>query len=112
MITSYTFGRIEVDGRVYTSDIILLPSGVMEGWWRKEGHALCLDDIKPVIDAKVEVLVVGRGESGMMRIRPEVEKALSGLGIELISGKTAEACKTFNDVSANRKAAAALHLTC
>ena len=34
-ITNYSFGHIEVDGLGYSSDIIITPDGVQDGWWRK-----------------------------------------------------------------------------
>lgn len=36
MINSYDFGRIVVDGKAYTSDVIIFPDRVNSYWWRKE----------------------------------------------------------------------------
>lgn len=111
MINSYNFGEINIDGRIYTSDVIILPEGVKSDWWRRTGHELSTDDIRDVLDARPDVLVVGTGASGMMRVLPEVNEALSKAGIELIVEKTERACEIFNALPAERKAAA-LHLTC
>jgi hypothetical protein len=112
MINSYRFGQIDVDGKVYTSDIIILPEGIRANWWRKTGHELCTDDITDVLNARPELLIVGTGASGLMRVLPEVEKTLSGAGIKLIVKRTQEACDLFNGLPPDKKAAAALHLTC
>lgn len=63
LIDSYEFGRIAVDGKNYTSDVIIFPDKVLDGWWRKNGHSLHLQDLKKVLEAepKPEVLVVGTG---------------------------------------------------
>ncbi|RLI30667.1 hypothetical protein DRO48_02760, partial [Candidatus Bathyarchaeota archaeon] len=45
-IEAYGFGYIVVDGKRYTSDVIIFPDRVMDGWWRKEGHRLYVDDLK------------------------------------------------------------------
>jgi hypothetical protein len=45
MITSYDFGHIIIDGKRYTSDLIVFPDRVKVGWWRKEGHRLQLEDL-------------------------------------------------------------------
>ncbi len=114
-IGSYEFGRVEVGGEIYTADIIILPSAVIiEQWWRRSGHELCLTDINAVLDAEVdiEVLVVGIGANGMVRVLPEVKKRLSEKGIELIAENTEKACKTYNELAGTKKTAAALHLTC
>ena len=111
-ITAYSFGAITIDGAKYMADLIILPSGILPGWWRKEGHKLCSEDIKAALVERPQVLIVGTGAAGMMRVMAEVKKNLSDLGIELIEEKTAEACKTFNRVFSKQKTAAALHLTC
>src|SRR5918999_328236 len=43
-IEGYRFGRVEVDGREHTRDLIVLPDRVIAEWWRTDGHALVLDD--------------------------------------------------------------------
>lgn len=112
MIDSYDFGRIVIDGKRYNSDLIVFPEKVRDGWWRKEGHRLQIEDLKDVLEAKPEVLVVGTGYSGMMTVPPETRRYVESKGIQLIAQKTAEACKTFNRLVKSRKVVAALHLTC
>ena len=112
-VSSYSFGSVDVDGRTYTGDIIILPDGrIVENWWRREGHRLCLDDIKQVLESNPEVVVVGTGASGMMKVTAEVEEALRKRGIELIVENTARACSTYNTISQVRRTALAIHLTC
>ena len=115
MIESYSFGVIVIDGKRYTSDVIVLPERVISGWWRKEGHRLAVEDLKEVleVEAKPEVLVVGTGYSGLLRVPREVEQHLKREGIELVAQPTREACETFNRLlSQGKRVAAALHLTC
>jgi len=78
----------------------------------RRGHILSVDDVKEIIDAKPEVLVVGTGYSGLMKIPPQTERYLESFGIELITAKTEKACKIYNDLSKSRNVVAALHLTC
>jgi len=112
MIDSYDFGRIIIDGKRYNRDLIVFSDRVKDGWWRKEGHRLHIADLKEVLEAKPEVLVVGTGYYGAMTVPPETRKPIESEGIELIVQKTAEACKTFNRLMESRKVVAALHLTC
>ncbi|MBI5560070.1 MAG: Mth938-like domain-containing protein [Deltaproteobacteria bacterium] len=112
MINSYNFGRIVVDGTLYTADLIILPSGILDSWWREKGHELCLKDIKAVAEVHPDCLVVGTGAEAMMMVLPEVKRYYSEMGIELIVEDTPRACKTFNSMSTKKKMAAALHLTC
>ncbi len=112
MIEDYDFGKIRIDGTGYSKDVLILPQGVKEGWWRTEGHLLQVEDLREVLEEKPEVLVVGTGYSGCMRVSPKIKEYLEERGIELMIETTGEACKAFNELSNTKKAAAALHLTC
>ena len=111
-IGSYSFGRITIDGRPYTSDVIIYPERVDASWWRKEGHRLQLADLGEVLSEPPEVLVVGCGASGLMKVTPEVERKAAELGIRLVVRRSAEACEEFNRLAGERRTVACIHLTC
>lgn len=111
-IESYEFGKIKIDGKTYTSDLLVFSDRVHENWWRKEGHTLCLDDLRLVLKNKPEVLIVGSGYNGLMKVPKEVVEKIEKLGIKLIIRPTSEAVSIFNELVKRKKAAAALHLTC
>ena len=73
MIDSYEFGAAVIDGRRYSSDVIIYPDRVKDDWWRKEGHRLCIDDLGDVVENKPDVIVVGMGDPGLMRVLPETQ---------------------------------------
>ena len=111
-INSYHFGEIVINGKKYSSDVVIFPDRVNDTWWRKTGHELCVEDIAEVITANPEVLVVGTGASGLMKVLPEVEQAAQAQGIKLIVATTEQACNLYNELSYSQRLAAALHLTC
>jgi hypothetical protein len=111
MIDSYDFGRIVIDGKVYTSDVIIYPDKVYSNWWRKEGHRLQKEDLKEVFDYAPEILVVGTGAYGSMVVSEETKREIESRGIKLIVERTEKACEIYNSIK-SRKAVAALHLTC
>lgn len=112
MIDSYDFGEIVINSKRYTSDVIIYPDKVNSHWWRKEGHELCIDDLEDVLDQKPDVIVVGTGNPGLMRVLSETEKLIKSKGVRLIVQSTREACKTYNQLSSTQKVIALLHLTC
>jgi hypothetical protein len=112
IVDSYRFGLIVVNGRKYTSDVIIFPDSVRDNWWRKTGHQLCLGDIAEILTENPEVLVVGTGASGLMKVLLEVKQSLEAQGIKLIAESTDEACNTYNHICHSQKVVAALHLTC
>lgn len=112
MIEHYDFGEITVDGKNFDSDLIIFPDRINGAWWRKEGHKLQIVDLKEVFEEKPELLVVGSGFSGFMKVAPEVERQIIEKGIDLKVEHTKEACAEFNNNYKRRKTVAALHLTC
>ena len=110
-IDGYGFGRVTIDGREETRDVIVLPGRVVRGWWRQEGHGLVLEDLGEVLDELPERLLVGTGAYGQMRPDPSALEALRARGIEVEVLRTAEAVRRYGQLDP-RKTAAALHLTC
>jgi len=113
LIDFYEFGHIVVDGIEYKRDIIILPDRVDSDWWRLEGHEFAERDLKKVLGAKPEVLIVGTGMEGRMKVLENAKRRLKEEGIELVAQKTDEAVKTYNELlKAGRRVVAALHLSC
>jgi len=111
-IEHYSFGRITIDGKTYTSDVIIYPDKVDSSWWRKEGHSLHIVDLKSVLNIKPEILIVGTGQSGVMIVPEETLSYLKAQGIEVHVARTEKAVELFNKHQKDKKTVAALHLTC
>jgi len=112
MINSYQFGVIIVNGRRYTSDVIIYPDRVDDNWWRREGHSLSPQDLKEVLREKPEIVVIGSGNSGLMEVSPSTRRWIEGKGIRLKVEPTQAACQIYNQFQKTHKVVAALHLTC
>ena len=112
IIDSYQFGLIVVSGKRYTSDVIIFPDRVKDDWWRKIGHELCRDDIAEAITENPEVLIVGTGAFGLVKVLPEVKESVEAQGVKLVMETTDKACHTYNQLCHSQKVVAALHLTC
>ncbi|MBU0979743.1 MAG: hypothetical protein KJ709_02980 [Nanoarchaeota archaeon] len=110
MIDQYEFGRIVIDGKEFTQDLIVFPDKVKENWWRDQGHLLQVDDLNEVFFSKPEKLIVGTGFSGLMEVTDAVRRKVAELGIELIEKGSKEACAAYNEEKG--KAVLAIHLTC
>ena len=111
-IEDYSFGRIKIDGRTYTSDVIIFPDRVKDAWWRKEGHRLDPGDLTDAVAVSPAVLVIGTGDLGVMRVPEETLAWLRARGIDARVAKTDEAVRIFNALAGTGQAVAALHLTC
>ena len=111
MIDDYTFGKIVINGKTYTSDVIVFKDHVKDNWWRKEGHRVCLEDIEDILNVKPEVVIFGTGAYGRVVVDDEVAKKLKQIGAEVIIEETAKAVEKFNKLQGKNVVLAA-HLTC
>lgn len=113
MIEQSEFGAIQIDGKIYTTDIIIYPDGrVSDHWWRRHGHRLAFEDMDTLIASEPDIIVIGSGVSGRMLPEPGLEKILADRGIELVLAPTGDAVSHFNRLQSSHKTGAGLHLTC
>ena len=110
-IDHYEFGRIVVDGREETKDLIVLPGRVVRNWWRRDGHGLVLDDLVEVLEELPPHLVVGTGADGRMRPDPDALRRLQQRGVTVEALPTGQAVRRVGELDP-AGTAAALHLTC
>ena len=110
-IEGYRFGRVVVDGEEHRKDVIVLPSRVVPRWWRREGHALVVEDLAEVLDDLPERLIVGTGAAGRMVPKPAALEELARRGVKVEVFTTDEAVRRYVELDPARTAAA-LHLTC
>lgn len=109
-IEHYEFGKIRIDGKTYTNDLIILNEEIHSGWWREKGHQLLKKDLEKVLEYQPELLIVGKGYNGRMSVSQSLKKQLD---FELQVYKTSEAITQYNRaLDENKKVAAAFHLTC
>lgn len=108
----YIFGRIVVEGREYTTDVLIYPRRVDSAWRRSLSHRLGVDDLRSIIEADPETVVIGTGALGEMVVSPEAIAHLEARRIRVIVGKTKEAVEAYNGLYKGGRVVAALHLTC
>ena len=112
-IDAYAFGEIRIDGKPYSSDVIIWPDHVKCPWWRGQGHVLAADDLVEVLAVPPRILVIGTGYYGRMAVPRETLSVLQAQGIELHVSPTREAVDEFNRLAREcADVVAAFHLTC
>ncbi len=112
-IESYQFGKMVIDGILYTHDLIIHNNEVRSGWWRNRSHHLILTDIPCLQIEKPDVFIVGTGKFGLMKVDKKVIRYCDQQGIELICKDTSSAVDVFNDLqNSGKHIIAAFHLTC
>ena len=113
MIEDYGFGSMTILGEKHRNDLKIIDKEVVGNWWRKEGHAIYAEDIDDILYSPAEILVVGTGAYGGMKLTEEATRAIKGRGIELVAVPTKEAVTIFNTLHGQgKRVAGAFHLTC
>lgn len=111
IVEKYDFGKIKIDGKIYSHDLIIFSDGIKD-WWRDNSHWIYLDDIKEILEKQPKKIIFGTGYSGLMNVPEEIRKILEKSGIEVIIEPTKKACDTYNKLSKEEGIVAAFHLTC
>lgn len=113
-IDNYAFGTMTVNGKKFTSDLIIHTDGrVEDNWRRSQGHLLAAKDIDTVLDAMPDKLIVGTGASGRMHVSESLTELCQKRGIEIKVLPTPAAAEKYNkDVEKENCVAACFHLTC
>ncbi len=113
MIENYEFGSITINGKKYTSDVIVTPEKVSDNWWREEGHEIAPIDIEDIITEDHRVVIIGTGLSGEVKVLTKTRDIIKSKGIQLIIKETAEAIKLYNEFEEKGVDVVGLfHLTC
>lgn len=116
MVNEYGFGKMVINGETYKEDLIITGDEVHTNWWRNKGHYMVLDDIRETLEKyKPDVLIIGKGKFGMMKVAPEVEEYAEKNGIELYQKESGKAVRFLNELLAKKSdinLVAAFHLTC
>jgi len=113
MITKFTFGTITVGNQRYNSDIKIVNGEVVPDWWRDSGHRVDVGDILDILQNKPDIIVIGKGDPGYMKVADGLRDYAGNHGIELIAEQTPTAIQTFNRLfKEGRNVAAGFHVGC
>ena len=113
LINSFKFGEIEINNKKYQNDLIIYPDKIKENWWRNEGHRLHKGDLEDLSDYELDLVIIGTGASGRMRVDMQVKEYFDQHKIEYYISTTNNAVKKHNEAIDNKKnVLTALHLTC
>ena len=110
------FGEIEVEGKVYTHDVVIDRGKVRK---RKKGPSKKFRDqfghtplsVGEDIPWGGNRLMVGTGAQGALPVMEEVVAEAKRRGVEIVTAPTSEVCKLLEDVKKGQ-AYAILHCTC
>ena len=113
MIEKYTSGLIVVNNKTYHQDLKIIQGQVVDNWWRKTGHLVDVNDMKDVLDASPDIVVIGTGYAENMRMSEDLTSETRHRDIKLVAEDTYKAVQTFNELfSKGKNVSGVFHLTC
>ena len=117
LINGTRFGEIAIDGATYDHDVIIRLSGKVERRRKRlskeeygTSHVISKAEAKFVFEEGCDLIVVGAGQYGNVRLSPEASAFFEKRKCRVIVEPTPQALHTFNH-SKGRKAAL-MHVTC
>jgi hypothetical protein len=113
----HEWGCIEVDGLGAFRDAKLWPGGGRAWDWNETGtqHQPGIQpaDVSELLDHSPDVVVLSRGRQCRLQTREETLALLAGRNIEVVSGETAAAIESYNQLAhAGVRVAGLFHTTC
>ena len=116
-IEGTSFGSITIDGKTYDHDVLIRLDGTIAKRKKKlskklygTSHVVSEDEAKFVFEKGSELLVLGSGQEGNVRLSPEAETYLTKKGCKVVIQPTPEALRVFNN--ARGKKIGLFHVTC
>lgn len=105
------FGEISINGKIYYSDMLVCWDGRIE--FRAKKHVFDMDDFVALLKMKPDIIVIGTGQTGVVKISDEVVQVAEDKKIKLYVDPSPKAVDMFNGLIAQgKKAVALIHTTC
>ena len=116
-IDATEFGAITVDGKTYDHDVIIRLSGKVEKRRKRlskkeygTSHVISKEEADFVFEDGCELLIVGAGQQGNVRLSPEASEYFDKKRCRVVLQPTPEAIRAFNQ--SREKKIALMHVTC
>ena len=105
------FGSLLVDGRKYNNDLVISWNGDVKD--RPSNHDFTSAEMESILISDPDVVVVGTGHSGMLKVAHDVDVTARLKGVELVVKPTVQAVQEYNKFARlGKRVVAVLHSTC
>ena len=111
------FGSITIDGKTYDHDVTIGLRGKVSKRKKKlskqlygTSHVLSEAEARAVFEKGCDLIVIGSGQNGNVRLSPEAEDYFAKKRCDVVLRPTPEAIGSFNQ--SGRRKIALMHVTC
>ena len=119
-IEEFSWGRFTINGLIHSEtgegvgkDICMI-DGQVSAWTARKGHRLKPKMVACIFDQEIDILVIGNGVNGAIKVLKKTQKLIKDNGIQkIIIRKTPDACQVYNQLAREGERVALLaHGTC
>jgi len=117
-IDSTKFGEVVIDDKKY-GQVLIIGDAIFERDEEKlrklfdTTHRIGDWEIDQLLKAKPEAVIIGTGQSGVLKVEKEFLERMEKAGIEVITAITPKAIKIYNEMAERgRRVNALIHTTC
>jgi hypothetical protein len=114
-IDSTKFGSITIDGKSHYDEdnYIVSWDGEITGLHTAQRHLFDKPELEIILKNNPEIIIVGTGDSGLLKVSEEVKVKCKQNAIELVYDISRKAIVKFNEnVTKGKKVIAFIHVTC
>jgi hypothetical protein len=119
-IEAFSWGRFLINGEIHAESVegvgkdICIVDGQVTAWKARKGHRLKPKMVACVLDHDVDILIIGNGVNGAIKVLKKTQETIIDHGIQkLIIKTTPEACQMYNQMLLQgEKVALLAHGTC
>jgi len=106
-----SFGSITISGKKYDHDVYVFWDGTVE---RRVGdHTVSARQMEYIVKKKPQIIIIGTGQFGIVRVPSESEKLAKEQNIEIVTAPTQQAIRIFNEaMKQGKRVSAIIHVTC
>lgn len=116
-IDSTSFGSITIDGKTHQNDVVIRLDGEIKKRKKKlskavfgTSHRISLDEAKEIFEPGAERLIIGTGQSGMVRLSDQAADYFKKKKCQVQLYPTPEAIRIWNGTG--EKTIGLFHITC
>lgn len=111
------FGSITINGKIYDHDVTIDLSGHVRKRHKRlskelygTSHIVSEAEAEDIFEKDSDLLIVGTGQEGNVRLSPEAETFFEKKGCKVLLQPTQEAIKSYNRTRGHK--IALMHVTC
>ena len=112
------FGGVIIDGTEFC-DVLVIGNEVIDresivpGWFDDNSHHTVYGhELKELLKGNPEVIIIGNGQSSVLRVPKEITTEIEKRKIELIVLETTKAVEEYNKLAKKKRVNALIHTTC